>query len=287
MSTYTITNGRLTASIRSLGAELCSIVDNATGREFMWQGDANVWGGQSPLLFPVIGRVVGGKNRIYGEDYPMPMHGFARKMEFEAESVMEDSVCLLLRDNEETHKVYPFNFELRILLYFRQDSVVMEHKVTNLSEKDMYFCLGAHPGFFCAEGDILRLEVPETLTLRGLDIPADLLSPAKKTFNAENGTIALSSELFKDDALMFENIRSRSVTLERADGSSVHVEYCDAPCLGVWSKPIYPLRYVCIEPWYGIDDATDASGEFTEKPHCRAVAPNATFAFPVRITPKA
>ena len=83
MSILTIRNEFLSASIRTHGAELCSVQSLKSGREFLWQGDESVWDGQSPLLFPVIGRVKGGRYRLGDCEYAMPMHGFAKDSDFE------------------------------------------------------------------------------------------------------------------------------------------------------------------------------------------------------------
>ena len=45
-----ITNGDLTATISTLGAELQSLTDSA-GREYMTDGDPAFWSGRAPILF--------------------------------------------------------------------------------------------------------------------------------------------------------------------------------------------------------------------------------------------
>lgn len=287
MSILTIRNEFLSASIRTHGAELCSVQSLKSGREFLWQGDESVWDGQSPLLFPVIGRVKGGRYRLGDCEYAMPMHGFARTSEFEVESTAENRVCLLLRDSEETRAFYPFSFELRVELTLEGETLVIRHRIRNTGSNEMPFCIGAHPGFFCSDGDCLLLDAPETLRLYQLDQAANLLSPAALSVDVPDSRIPLRAGLFADDALMFGGIRSRSMTLSRQDGSTVRVEYGDAPCLGVWSRNTEQLHYVCIEPWYGLDDFTDASGVFTDKPYSQIVRPGEEFIFPVCITPGA
>ena len=107
---YTIQNDHLCASVQSLGAQLCSLREVSTGREHLWQGDPAVWSGQPPLLFPVIGRLNGGKYRWAGQEYAMPKHGFARKKEFALESQSASQLTLLLRDDANTRVIYRFSF---------------------------------------------------------------------------------------------------------------------------------------------------------------------------------
>ena len=55
---YTLKNDKLTAEISSLGAELISVKDGA-GYEYIWQGED--WNGHAPVLFPLCGRINGGR----------------------------------------------------------------------------------------------------------------------------------------------------------------------------------------------------------------------------------
>ena len=47
-----ITNGIVTIQVAEHGAELSSLVLNATGREYLWQADPAFWKRHSPVLFP-------------------------------------------------------------------------------------------------------------------------------------------------------------------------------------------------------------------------------------------
>lgn len=283
---YTIQNKCLSVSVRTHGAELCSVRDVRSGREFLWQGDESVWNGQSPLLFPNVGRIRAGKCKFRGQDYPLPMHGFANRMEFELEALEPERICLFLRDTEETRRVYPFSFALRVEFFLNDDALTVRHTVYNTDSIEMPFCIGAHPGFFCEEGDELLLDAPEDLTLYRLDAERDLLGTVARPYPVPKATISLSHTLFQDDAMIFDEIASRSITLSRKDGSCVRVEYADAPCVGIWSRGTPPLRYVCIEPWHGMDDPVNASGIFTDKAHCHILSPGESFVFPIRILPK-
>ena len=69
------------AVINSKGAELKSLILN--GKELMWAGNPVFWGKTSPVLFPAVGGLKGGKTIIDGIEYHMTKHGFARDFEFE------------------------------------------------------------------------------------------------------------------------------------------------------------------------------------------------------------
>ena len=51
---YKISNSKLSVEISSKGGELRSIQD-AEGKEYLWQGDADSWTDRGPNLFPYIG----------------------------------------------------------------------------------------------------------------------------------------------------------------------------------------------------------------------------------------
>ena len=59
-STFTISNGNITAVCSSAGAELISL-KNSDGKEFLFR-DKNIWDFSSPILFPICG---GLKDDIY------------------------------------------------------------------------------------------------------------------------------------------------------------------------------------------------------------------------------
>ena len=62
----TVSNQELTIRVSEHGAELSSIVANATGKEYLWQADPAFWKRHSPVLFPIVGsgRVSERGNRV-------------------------------------------------------------------------------------------------------------------------------------------------------------------------------------------------------------------------------
>ena len=57
MTNY-IDNGIIKVGVKSFGATLTSIASKKSGYEFLWQGNPTVWNGQSPILFPIIGKLL-------------------------------------------------------------------------------------------------------------------------------------------------------------------------------------------------------------------------------------
>src|SRR5258706_3727907 len=71
-----LSSGDLTAEVNPLGAQLSTLRDRG-GRDLLWDGDASVWAGRAPLLFPIVGTLAGGCYRLGSKIYHLPRHGFA------------------------------------------------------------------------------------------------------------------------------------------------------------------------------------------------------------------
>ena len=55
---YQLKNNGLKLEVHPQGAELFSIKDTTTNREYLWQGDEAYWGRRAPVLFPFVGTPV-------------------------------------------------------------------------------------------------------------------------------------------------------------------------------------------------------------------------------------
>ena len=111
---YIIENEAVKISVADMGAELMSLILKSDHTEYLWQGDEKYWAGRATNLFPICGRLTDGKYIYQGEEYEMVLHGFAKKSIFSVVEQKKDSITFSLRANEETLKIYPFDFELFI-----------------------------------------------------------------------------------------------------------------------------------------------------------------------------
>ena len=50
------------------------------------------------------------------------------------------------------------------------------------------------------------------------------------------------------------------------------------PYLGLWAKP--GAEYVCIEPWYGLNDSYDKKDDFSQKRDIQKIDVDEEFIFP-------
>ncbi len=278
---HIIENEFMTASIASLGAELQSLKMKKTDDEYIWQGNPDVWSGHSPLLFPVVGRLKGDSFIYEGKKYALGKHGFARKTEFEAKKMSGSRLIMILKSG--AHKEnYPFDFVLEIDYELIGKSLKVTHRVTNLDGRTMYFSLGAHPGFNCGMGDYILFPEDKAAWAYKLDDETKLSTEEKIEQGVYEHKLTVTEDIFAHDALIFEGLRSDYVTLYCGGKKRVTVDFGSAPCLGIWAKP--GAKYVCIEPWHGIDDTPSATGILSGKKQIVSLAAGDCFRFPMTIT---
>ncbi len=271
---YKIENDFLTCEIDDMGAQLHSLVLKENGKEYIWQGNPDIWYGQAPVLFPVIGQLIDDKFRYNGVEYTMPKHGLARKLLFNVKECEGSKAVFSLESDENTLKSYPFDFELLVAFELKGKSLVNTMTVVNKTNGDMYFSIGAHPGFNCSIGDVIEFEQPETLVTERIDSD-NLLIPEKFPVVENSKEIVITEDVFKKDALILSGIKSKKLTIKGEN--EIEFTFGDCPVLGIWAKPGAP--YVCIEPWYGINDDRDVKDDISKKREIQHLAEGGVFGF--------
>ena len=270
---YHIENEYLFCAVDDTGAQLHSIKDRETKTEHLWQGDPAVWTGQAPVLFPIVGRLKDDRYRWQGREYTLPKHGFARKRAFRLLECGGARASFVLESDGATRAAYPFEFALTLTYRLEGRALIAEASAENKGG-EMYFSLGAHPGFRCQMGDILRFDVPETLASQWIDGEAMLAGGSYPVL--ENATdITIHEHLFDNDALILSGMASKHVTLVRDGKPSVKFDIGGAPVLGIWAKPGAP--YVCIEPWFGLNDSSEFTPDLSQKPLIQRLGPGEMF----------
>ena len=227
-----IQNENVSAGIETLGAELVSF-KGSDGFEHIWQGDPQYWGGHAPVLFPIVGALRDNKALIKGEWYEMGRHGFARRREFTVVEQREDAVVLELCADEETKKLYPFDFRFTISYMLTGSSVTTEFKVENTGDEPMPYSVGGHPGFnLPIEADEtfedydIVFEKPETQKCPAIHPTECLIDYDKVIFEMDDeDVIPLQHSLFYNDALVFSDLNSETITLKsRKSGRKEKIE---------------------------------------------------------------
>lgn len=264
-----IQNEHLNVIISTKGAELMSIQDKFQNYEWLWQGNPEQWGKRAPVLFPFIGSVKDGHYRYQDRTYSMSKHGFARDMVFEVEDQGQDYVSFVLKSSEKTLAIYPFEFELRLHYKLVGKTLSLNHEVRNLGETPMHFSLGAHPAFNCpmdSESWSVEFETPEVLESACIDLSNGLILDELKLMGTGVKNLPLSRALFMEDALVFENLKSKKVVLQGPkEWQKLVFSFSEFPIMAFWTPSATLAPFICLEPWFGIADKVDHSGNLEEK----------------------
>lgn len=271
----TIKNEFITAGINTRGAELKSLVCN--GREYIWQADPKWWDKSCPIMFPICGGLHDDEFIFEGKTYNITKHGFAMDSEFEVEKHTESSVTFLLKSNEETLKQYPFTFELRIIYTLVGKQLQVRNEVTNLGDGTMYFSIGSHEGYALPEGiEEYEAVFPQKETLYACGLNGNFINDERTLIVDNTDRLPFKKEHFAIDALIFPEVVSRSVILQKKDGTrAIRVEFDGFFNLMFWQDCGAP--FLCIEPWNGLPDIMGKGKDFIQKVGNQQVGAGSTY----------
>ena len=268
MGFYTVENEVLCVSVNQLGAELTSLVTKENGREYLWEGKRKdptkppIWDRISPVLFPFVGKVNGGKYRHEGREYGM---------EFALLEQRRGEVWLELLSTEDTRVSYPFDFSLRIGYRLEGRTLKVLWEVTNKGRNSMYFSIGGHPAFLCPieEGPLqdqyfLEFDRQDSVVLSLIDKEGFALNQTQELL-LDHKKVRIHEHLFDGDTLIIENSQIHRVSLVKPDGVPYVTVSFDAPILGIWTFQQKRAPYICLEPWYGRCDRAGYDGELKDK----------------------
>ena len=277
---YTIKNDKIEVSVEDLGAQMRSIKD-ATGKEYLWQGDENYWNGSAPNLFPYIARLTEGKYILKGRTYEMPKHGFLRNSVLKLKEKTQTKMVSSLTDSEETYKMYPYHFEIKVKYELFENELKVSYNVANKDKKVMYFGVGGHPGFqvpvekelsfedyfieFAKGTDMKRVGMSEDCFVTGKDEAFPL---------EENRRLYLHHNLFDDDAIILKDAPSKVVLASEKGSARIEMETSHLEYLGIWHKPASDAPYVCIEPWSSLPSKKDIIEDLEKQDNLVSLKPD-------------
>lgn len=270
---YILENECLRVTFSSLGGALHSIQDR-DGTEYLWQGDAKYWSSRAPVLFPICGSLRRDEAVTRdGRKIQMPRHGIVRKREFSCRKLEPDRIEFVVESDEGMYQQYPWKFRLTVCYVLHGKQITAEYTVENRDSTEMSFFIGAHPGFNCplypqesyedykivfsCEEDCT---VPKPLTETGL-----IDMGCRTKFLENHKELELSHELFAEDAVILDELQSRSVSMcGKNHGRGVRVDFGDFPYLVLWSSPNRG-PFLAIEPWTGLSTCSDEDDCFEGK----------------------
>lgn len=281
-----IQNLFLKAFVKAQGAELCRL-QTVNGFELLWDGNPSIWPRHAPHLFPIVGRLKDDTLRHKGNEYRMSPHGFARGLAFAMVRLTREDCTFVLKDDEVTRSMYPFPFELRINLAVEGPAFRVAYELINPGDEPLPANLGAHPAFrwplkpgVPKEDHRIKFELPESAPVRRqID---GLLDPRSYPNPVQDRVLGLQEGLFKDDVLIFDQLRSRKVRYDAPGCPVLEFTWEGFEHLGIWSKP--GAGFICIEPWRGLPTSSDFAGDFSEKPGLLIIPPGGRRCFRYTVT---
>ena len=272
----------------SFGGELISF--KLDGIEKIHQGEESkdengkvYWKRHAPVLFPIVGKLKRGQTLINGRTYEMPQHGFARDMEFEPLTKLDNFHSYVLKSNKYTMARYPFEFELYNTYRHEGNKLTVIYKVVNTGNNNMPYAIGGHPAFKVDPDDLKKgnyyLEFEEEEEKAHFLYLVDGLvgTEYSKNLLIEDKYLLLDEHTFDNDALIIKGIQNRKISLRnrRTRKTVLTFEYEDWPYLGIWSKAGAP--FICLEPWTSTADRVNSNNVFVQKTDMRVLEPENEF----------
>lgn len=281
---YAIENDKLKVLISTRGAELQSIYGKTTNFEYLWQGKEPFWKNRATNVFPICGRLFDGKYTYNNNSYELSCHGFVGKQEFVVVNFSRTKIKLKLTANEETKKIYPFDFAFTVDYTLKGSTLKTEYHVENMGEEDLPFTLGGHPGFnvplaenlefsdhyleFSNKCTAKRLVFSETCFYTGEKAPFSLKECKK---------IPLKHSMFNKDAIFLYGT-DKTITLKSDEAERfVKVSFPDMNYVGFWHNPKTKAPFICIEPWMGVPGLDGVIEDFSTKQEMIRLAKGGTY----------
>jgi galactose mutarotase-like enzyme len=265
----TLENDYIKVSLAAKGAELQGLFSKETKLEYLWNANPKYWAKHSPVLFPIVGSLKNNSFIYQGKKYELPRHGFARDHIFNLEKISESEAVFTLTQNEDTLKVYPFYFELKLRYQLIDRKLNLTYEVRNTGNTELPFSIGAHPAFAVPntpntvyEDYYLAFNADEKLSYWKLE--DGLVADETKNIELNAHKLKLTHDLFYNDALVFKTLQSNCISLLNTKNDyGLHFHFEDFPFFGIWAATDAP--FVCLEPWCGVADGVNHDQELEHK----------------------
>ena len=204
-----------------------------------YQDPKNSIRGGNPILFPICGNLPDNAYTLDGTTYPLNQHGFARNMVWAVTETGTDgaaSLTLSLKSTPETLVSYPFEFEVAFTYVLKGNTLTIDQKYMNHSDRPMPFSAGFHPYFTVADKSQLRFDIPATESWGKTAITA---TPFSNTFDFGVDEIDLS----------FGNLSRSGATVSDLQSQKKLVLSCDSEFSTLVFWTLKGLDFYCLEPW--------------------------------------
>ena len=259
---YTIKNDKTEVKINSLVAEVRSVVHN--GKQRAWQNETGEWSGCAILLFPFAGF----NRMVYeGIDYGVQKHGFCRNEEFELVRAEGDNITFVLKANERTKAVYPYDFEFFVKYAIIDNGYEVCYTIVNRDSRTIPFACGGHESF-ALDKEVcdcyLEFQKDEKLDALVHDNGGFLTGDIKKY--GEGKILQLEKDFTDNSAtVILGGINSRRAVLrdKKTDEKIVEISFEGFDNLLLWHP--HGSKMLCIEPWQCLPSYAGEVKEFKDR----------------------
>lgn len=249
---YFLKNKYITLTVDSFGASMHSIV--YLGEERLWQG-GEAWNGRDVVIFPVIGHAY--PYTVDGKKYTPKSHGVARYAEFALVENSLDEIILELSSNAVTKQTYPYDFVLSVKYTLKKNTVCVTYSVKS-KEGTIPFYIGGHPAMKAPDGKA-------TVVFENEEEPIAYFVNTNQAMCLQHiKTLELNKDMFKKHkTIQFGDLSGGALSVHTQDGY-IYTYKSVCPLYAFWSNE-NEGDYVCVEPWWGINDYPQAPAELKEK----------------------
>lgn len=276
---YYLENEFLSLTFNSVGGTLSSI-KSPLGIEYLWQGNPEYWSGQAPVLFPICGSLRNDEAITKdGKELHIPRHGLVRKRDFHYEGQEWNRIVFSIMTDDELFKAFPYKFRLLIEYKLMGKLIQVSYIIENFGDDDMPFFIGGHPGFNCPLQEnenytdyYIEFEKEENCSIPLPITETGLIDIQQRTpLLHHEKVLPLVHSLFEKDAIIFDELQSRQVTLASHKSShKVTIQFKDFPYFILWSSQNHG-SFIALEPWLRLSTCLNESDIFEEKKNVQIV----------------
>jgi len=192
--------------------------------------------GGNPILFPISGRLKMDEYEWGREKYRMPIHGVARNYPWKVKQIETGrdfaKVTIQFVSNQETKKMYPFDFKLLFTYMINETELKIEQTYVNETNEPMPLYAGFHPYFRTkADSIVINSSIDEYF-----DFQDGLIKPLTDSIDKKN---LCESVLLKKDGHPF-SFSLGGKTFDIKTGTEFRY-------IILWTEG--DKDYICVEPW--------------------------------------
>ncbi len=290
MTIITLQSGPSFAEILPARGAIISKLRFEDGDDVLWLSKefdpkAAVWpSGGLPFLFPFAGRVQHQgelyKYAVAGHVFSMPLHGFSWASPWALISSTKNSATLKLASSDRTKALYPFEFELEMVVTLDETSLIVQVRIThqqfskNTTMSHMPVAVGWHPYFALPDASGKLTIGAKT----AFPVTSNGMAGQPNSVQSYLGKMPWALPKSELQSLILGDLEQNSAEIQRTR-DTVLLKATPSDLMNyvvTWTNE--PQSFICVEPWMSKPDAV------AEPTGCRWLAPGETLSVHLAIS---